>query len=405
MRVLLDIRKLGDGGIGVYIENLVDGLLELKEYRGENIALTLLVEAHLLSQFNALNGKPVESPDNGVLAAKLAALLRWASAVQLVGETAGKYSFSEYFLLALRKKDIFRKHDVFHIPHYTLPFFVNIPSIVTIHDAIHVTRPECVLHKVLGRLLICSAMRRATGVITVSKTSKKELKALCNQGSFFKGDEVKINVIPNAFRGAAKSSIDRSELERRFQLFSARPYYLFVGSDRPHKGFYELCAAWRILKNFYAETCPGLVVVGKRFSKQSILAAQTGELSERDVCFLADLTHEDLQALYRFAKGVVVPSLEEGFGLVALDALGHGRPLVCSPAPSLREVCADAAWYSSDFSPSSLADVLKLLENSPSEAERRVELGLERVKQYSLLQNAKALMDLYINCTENQARQ
>ena len=98
-RVVIDARKLGDGGIGVYIENLVDGLL----YQQLN-------KIFLITSF----GQKIPS--------------RWQAKLEqgkleVVCDKAIKYSFSEYFIMPLRVRSIFQ-NSLLHFPHYTVPFFV-----------------------------------------------------------------------------------------------------------------------------------------------------------------------------------------------------------------------------------------------------------------------------------------
>jgi glycosyltransferase involved in cell wall biosynthesis len=61
------------------------------------------------------------------------------------------------------------------------------------------------------------------------------------------------------------------------------------------------------------------------------------------VVFAGRVPHDDLVALYSGAGGLVLPSLDEGFGLPVLEAMACGCPVVVSSAASLAEIAADAA--------------------------------------------------------------
>ena len=130
MRVLLDARKLGHGGIGVYIDNLVHGLAA----HGD-VDLTLIVrEAFDPEEYS------------------------WGKGVALISDRARPYSIDEMFGLA-RRID-FAGIDVFHSPHFTLPFGIRVPSVVTVHDLIHVHNPQRAFYPVVARGLVRSSLKR-----------------------------------------------------------------------------------------------------------------------------------------------------------------------------------------------------------------------------------------------------
>src|SRR6185503_7967172 len=99
---------------------------------------------------------------------------------------------------------------------------------------------------------------------------------------------------------------------------------------------------------------------------------------------------ETLAALYRRAECVVLPSLMEGFGLPALEAMSSGTPLIVARNPALEEVCGDAAEYVDDIGalPTILGRVL-------GDGSRRAALGragLERAGQFSWDEAARRLL-------------
>ena len=110
-RVLIDGRKLQHGGIGTYLENLILGLLEKR------------------------------SADVSLLADKdVARKLPWIQQVRLFHEPARPYSFDELFLMPRRIP--WPEFDLFHVPHFTLPYGIPLPSVITLHDLIHINYPE-----------------------------------------------------------------------------------------------------------------------------------------------------------------------------------------------------------------------------------------------------------------------
>jgi len=375
LRILLDGRKLGDGGIGIYIQNLIDGLL-LERARGFPLEITLIVSESKdpVSQ-NILNS--------------------WKGKLKVVKDGAKKYSSDEYFMMPRRLRSVIAESDVYHSPHYTLPGqfkksrllpFVrkSIPSVVTVHDAIHLMAPENLSQKFFGGLLIKSAVRRANHVITVSGASLSRLSRL------FPG--VAISVVPNALaKGIGlKSLAEVQRVVKKFDLI--QPYVIFVGSDRPHKGYFEMIEALFKLE----EHKPMVVIVGERFSDSAKQFA-TSKLGAKRVRFVGSIESADLAALYNGARAVMVPSRIEGFGLVALEALAAGAPLVCSPEASLREVAGNCAWYADSFSAADFSIAMQSCFDERELAEEKATLGIEQAKEFSCEKVAAGHIQVYLS--------
>jgi glycosyltransferase involved in cell wall biosynthesis len=83
------------------------------------------------------------------------------------------------------------------------------------------------------------------------------------------------------------------------------------------------------------------------------------------------VSDETLRDLYAHASCVAYPSLWEGFGLVAGEALAAGCPVVASEIPALREVAGSDAEYCDPLSVSSIADALRRALDGPRPVPRR----------------------------------
>ena len=132
IRILLDARKLGDGGIGVYIENLVDGLLKLEDKGRAKPRISLL----LPPEFFEDSTLSTHFKTNGQGALMRSCQLRWLGRVRFIADRSPKYSLREFFLMGYCQKQECKEHDIFHSPHFTLPYFLGLPAVVTIHDMI-----------------------------------------------------------------------------------------------------------------------------------------------------------------------------------------------------------------------------------------------------------------------------
>ena len=399
MKILLDARKLGDGGIGVYIENLVDGLLRLDARGLIKAELTLLLSPSFFYRSGegraiapgktASSSKALTSTHfrtNGVGCIVDAARGRWEGRVRFVEESAGKYSFSELFLLGLRQRKELQAHDIYHSPHYTLPYGLPVPAVVTIHDLIHLSHPETRYHRPVATLLVRSALRRAKHIISVSNDAAGRIREFAGLSS------PPLSVVPNSLRPSI-SRRNRDEVQEfRRKEFLSRPYCLYIGSERPHKGFAELMAAWKVLTTS-SDSPPDLVVVGKRFDTARHQVQELG--LDQVVRFQGEVSLDKLALLYSGASAVVVPSRAEGFGLPALEALGLGVPVVCAPIPVLREVCGDAAIFAEEATGESFAQAISLVMTDRELVERKVAAGLARVSKFSVEECALKTWSVY----------
>lgn len=390
-KVLIDARKICDGGIGVYIENLVDGLLLLKEKGIAKIDLSLLVSERFYysapGEFKK-NSTPALYRSSGLGSIIDGIRGRWESKVRFILETAPKYSVSEYIFLPLRQRKELQAHDLYHSPHYTLPYAIKIPKIVTIHDLIHLSHPESIYHRPIANFLINSAAKRADHIITVSQVSCDRLK------EFIPNLKTPLSVVPNALRANMFKRPSNEVVEFRKKEFLTRPYCLYIGSDRPHKGFTDLLQSWKELQNSQAlDPCPDLIVVGRSFNK---VRDQVHEMGlDTTVRFVGEVSTDKLELLYSAANIVLVPSRIEGFGLPALEALGIGVPVICADIPSLREVCEDAAYFVKvTDSQSFIQAVVNVLKNE-EEVKNKIRLGQKVAAKFSIEECAMKTWKIY----------
>lgn len=379
LRVLLDARKLGDGGIGVYLENLAAGL----SLRGD-VRLTLVGDAAQIRQYP------------------------WSASVQIIEDAARPYSLDELFLMPRRLK--LKDFDLFHSPHYTLPFGLKIPAVVTIHDLIHVKVPPRRFHPWLAAPMIRSALRRAARVVVVSQATYREVCDLVKTPGIIS----KLRVVPNALDPAwLAAPCSRDYLRSRFHLQD--PYLLAVISMlKPHKGLEDLLQAFARLKQM-GFAGPGisaalqgclrdlkLILVGK--GAESLVVAADKLLKQAGaidgVHILGAVSRHDLGQLYWGALALVVPSLAEGFCLPALEAKAFGTAVVARPAPALGELLDDNDLICRDFSVGALTEGMYALLQRKSKMPRGFNGGRIRprpgfIEQYSIETVASDTLGIY----------
>ncbi|HXH39543.1 MAG TPA: glycosyltransferase family 1 protein [Thermoanaerobaculia bacterium] len=287
MRIGIDTRKIADFGIGTYIRGLLTALVaERSDERYVAFAPQRL--AHHLP-----------------------------AGVEHVVVDAPHYSVQE--LVALGRAVDRSNIDLFHAPHYVVPF-TRTPLVVTIHDLIHL-RHRNPLARLYARQMIARAVGKSRRVLTVSEAVKRDIVAV------FGCDGDHVVVTPNGV-GAPFVQTDLAPHARN----AARTAFLYVGNDKPHKNVDILVDA------FAAAGLAGtsLVLVGAPFER----------FRARDGVVVPGFVRDDeLAALYRDAIALAMPSGEEGFGLPALEAMASGCAVITSNAAALVEITGDAALH------------------------------------------------------------
>jgi glycosyltransferase involved in cell wall biosynthesis len=364
VRIGIDARKLHDFGIGTYIRNLVRHLARIDS----------------TSEF-VLFCRPQDAPSLASLGANF----------RPVPEAAGNYSVSEQLRIPLALKR--ERVTLFHATHYVLPPLVTCQSVVTIHDCIHLMFPQYLPNRfALGyaRASMAYATRRATRILTVSESSKRDIVR------FFGTPADKIDVIYNSFDERfsvepSEEAIDR--VRERFQLHN--PFVLYAGNVKPHKNLERLIEAFNLVRQRGLQRLK-LVMIGDEISKYAALrrAVHRYQLHQQ-VRFIGYLPEETLAVMYRLAGVFVFPSLYEGFGLPPLEAMASGTPVVTSNVSSLPEVAGDAAVLVDPYDPVAIADAIyRVLTSGELQESLRIK-GQIRAKQFSWEASVQRVRDIY----------
>jgi glycosyltransferase involved in cell wall biosynthesis len=267
--------------------------------------------------------------------------------------------------------------DIFWSPHYNVPVGVPIPIVSTVHDVLPLAYPALfagIAKQIYARLMFRLCAVRSKAVICVSEFTVREFVRFtgCSQR--------KIRVVHN---GVSSQWFD---LEREHN--TADPYFLYVGNLKPHKNLSRLVSAFERISQSLPHR---LVVVGE--SQGFITSDQRGlKLAQqtRRVEFAGSVSDKKLAKLMAGASALVVPSLYEGFGLPALEALAAGVPVIASDIPPLKEVCADCATY---FDPMSVDSIASALIGARRFGDHHQ--GKERARMFSWEQAGKEYADIF----------
>jgi glycosyltransferase involved in cell wall biosynthesis len=353
MRIAIDARKLNDFGIGTYIRNLVRYLPRL-DTESEYFFLC----------------RPEDREQLSILSPK----------AQPVCTNASNYSISEHIRIPLRLRRL--RVDLFHSPHYVLPFFTPCRSLVTVHDVIHLLFPQYLPSRAAAhyaRHMIKRAVDKAELILTVSAASKRDLL------TFFDLKPEKILVIPNGIDSSITEELSVEELGRvreRFQIFGRT--ILFAGNIKPHKNVERLIAAFAKVRENPDFSDLTLIVVGDEISKYPSLRRAVARHQVRaNVRFFGFVPELTLVALYKTADVFVFPSLYEGFGLPPLEAMANGTPVVTSNISSLPEVVGDAALTVDPYNIDDIAVAVRRILSEPELRARLIDRGRRRARRFS----------------------
>jgi glycosyltransferase involved in cell wall biosynthesis len=189
-------------------------------------------------------------------------------------------------------------------------------------------------------------IRQLNYIVTVSKQSRKDI------ADAFLVPQEKINVIPNG--------ID-TDIFKPLPHISRKPWQIITtaSSDQPLKGLSILLKAIAHLRSEFPRA--QLLVIGKLKEDGSAEKELKALKLENCVEFKSGISTEQLVVEYAHAKIAVVPSLYEGFGLPAGEALACGIPLICSDGGALPEVVGDAAYVVKAGDVNQLIDALRTL--------------------------------------------
>lgn len=277
--------------------------------------------------------------------------------------------------------------------HATTPVPIRIQGarmVTTIHDLIPLRLPYTTLdNKQFFYRLVRDALRDSDLVLTVSECSKRDILA------FYDIPEERV-VVTYQSLSLKKVSTHQRQSFSVLKSYGLTPgqYVLFVGNIEPKKNLATLIKAMSMLQHDLP-----LVVVGRKawlWEEQLQMAKRYFGGSEAKRLRILDYVPSGvLSTLYSHALCMAFPSLYEGFGLPALEAMSHGCPVISSNASSLPEVCGEAALYMEPHDSDGLyAHIESLLEDVCLRA-RLIEAGYRRVEYFSPERYAERLSTAY----------
>jgi len=237
-------------------------------------------------------------------------------------------------------------------------------------------------------------LRSMDGIIAISDYVKQDI---------LNGNLLDSKRIKRIYHGITKNNecIKNQNLEENIVInmgLMPQHYLLFVGNDFLHKNLEATVTIFKTILNQGYDY--QLVIVSNTVQNGGVIPEIQQTLKEditiKDkVIFLNNISDEALKHLYQNAGVLLYLSNAEGFGLPPLEAFFNNCPVIASKLTSIPEVVGEAATC---FHPGEIekiaSEAVRLIEN-PSDRDRAIQQGKERLKQFDWLKTAQETKDFY----------
>ncbi len=277
--------------------------------------------------------------------------------------------------------------DLVHAPVNVGPLVRTCPVVVTVHDLSFLLYPGTfrAAHRLYQSLLACHTARRADRVIAISASTRDDVVR------HFGVPAERIEVVPNGVDDAFHPlPADAVAAFRREKGLPER-FLLCVGTLEPRKNIPRLLEALARVPE-----APPLVLCGGKGWYYDAIFATIERLGLRQRVHLPGYVQPaELPLWYNAASWFIYPSLYEGFGLPALQALACGTPSIVSRASSLPEVVGSAALLVDPLDVDAIAATLAQALQDETLAGSLRQAGRERASQFSWSHTAEETVAVY----------
>ncbi len=269
-----------------------------------------------------------------------------------------------------------RPPELLFIPAYRLPPGRIPRSVVTIHGVEHKMAPDAYPGQAASLVddFVLDTLARASRVVVPSETTKADLV------HHYGADPGRITVIPHGVAPHFRPSSPPGGAPTN-RVGPEGRYLLAVGAHHRRKNIPFLVACFA---RAFATTIepPRLVVTNAAGQMARELDRQARQAGVR-LELLPHVEGEELAQLYRGAVAACVPSLYEGFGLPALEAMACGTPVVAAEVGGVQEIATGAALLVSPTSEQEWAEALIKVVTDPELRAHLSTLGLARARDFT----------------------
>jgi glycosyltransferase involved in cell wall biosynthesis len=277
--------------------------------------------------------------------------------------------------------------DLVHFTMPQQPFFFSGKAVTTIHDltGLRFRNPDTtrvasdVKRLVFGKLIKHDA-KRSRQIITPSEFVKRDVLG-------FTGiDPNKITVTYEAADPIIAPPIALPGLENQ-------QFIMYAGRPTPHKNLERLIEAFGLLRAQHPDLL--LVLVGKQDTNYQRIEASVHKQGSKNIIFTGFVGDGQLRWLYEHCAAYAFPSLSEGFGLPALEAMAQGAPVAASNSTCSPEIYGDAAHYFDPTDVQAMADALNEVLTDKILRDKLIAKGKIQAAKYSWRRMAEQTLATY----------
>lgn len=280
--------------------------------------------------------------------------------------------------------------DVVHAPYAFTAWACPVPRVLSVYDTIALDRRFGLRpwpRRLAAGLLLRSQAHRAAAIVTPSCAAADAVVHGLGVPA------ARVHVVPAGIEPGFGHVTDTARAAARHELGLPASYVLAVGTHKPHKNLAGLLAGWRVLRASGTRP-PALVLAGVGPHGVARLRADH-DLDALGVQALPEVPEALLPALYANATLLVVPSLDEGFGLALLEGMAAGVPVLAARSGALPEVAAEAAELFDPRDATALATSLRALLADAPRRRALAHRGRLRAGAFSWPASARVAVEVY----------
>lgn len=346
-KIAIDCRMIGMSGIGSYLKGILPHLLQM----GGGTDEFLLI------------GNREELADYRI------------TGIRILDNRTVPFSIKESF--GFDSSEI-NRCDCYYSPNYNVPFGIKVPIISTVHDVLFLDRRsiQSRLGYFIRKAFLKQVIYRSHGIFTVSQFSASRIR-------HYFGQKKEIIVTYNGVRELFKTMPE--------YVRPTRPYYIYVGNIKPHKGLKTLLEAHDLLRN--NDDRRQLVIVGENRNFKTgdahVQLQIDAGVQRGDIVFTGRINDDTLVKLMAHADFLVQPSDYEGFGIPPLEGMWLHTPVILSDIAVFKELYADYPVFF--FRNNDAEDLCRIMETV--DPVQRVFLTAEQKSRYDYAKSAKIIYE------------
>jgi len=304
--IFFDARHISKGGIGVYIGEVLNRLVEM------DVSLCLLTNnKHEIEKYI------IKKNVTYLIAPKL-------------------FSITEQLWFLIKYPTFYKK--IYVSPYLTYPLFVKTHLIYIVHDLIWLHNPKFATGKAgyyYFKYFLRKGIGRSNQIISISHNTKNDILR------FNKDFEPKISVFYNG--------LNREEFTNVLPMKPGYQYFIYIGTWKPWKNVPLLLKAYQYYLDVVNKTDHlKLVLCGDNKTKMADdvegIISNNSKLSS-NVIVTGKVERTQLLSWIKGAVALIQPSMFEGFGMALIEGLALGVPVICSDIPVFKEIAQENVHY------------------------------------------------------------